>query len=62
MKETLKEYIKNTLSTLYKRDRELDSIGDELLTMDEERERTCINIRISELEKIERICDERGRY
>lgn len=62
MKETLKEYIKNTLSTLYKRDRELDSIGDELLTMDEERERTRINIRISELEKIERICDERGRY
>lgn len=62
MKETLKEYIKNTLSTLYKRDRELDNIGDALLTMDEERERTRINIRISELEKIERICDERGRY
>lgn len=62
MKETLKEYIKNTLSTLYKRDRELDSIGDALLTMDEERERLRINIRISELEKIERICDERGRY
>lgn len=62
MKETLKEYIKNTLSTLYKRDRDLDSIGDALLTMDEEREKTRINIRISELEKIERICDERGRY
>lgn len=62
MKETLKEYIKNTLSTLYKRDRELDNIGDALLTMDEERERLRINIRISELEKIERICDERGRY
>ena len=62
MKETLKEYIKNTLSTLYKRDRELDGIGDALLTMDEERERTRINIGISELEKIERICDERGRY
>lgn len=62
MKETLKEYIKNTLSTLYKRDRELDNIGDALLTLDEERERLRINIRISELEKIERICDERGRY
>lgn len=62
MKETLKEYIKNTLSTLYKRDRELDNIGDALLTIDEERERLRINIRISELEKIERICDERGRY
>lgn len=59
--ENLKSYIKDTLSSLYKRDRELGEMSN-FLTMDEKRERTRINIRISELEKIESICEERGRF